>query len=108
MRKSHPKLDLTRLREIGWPLWDPIGLDGGTGIWKEESFADEYDSYLIKAAGMLQRDEEHDIVVRYLFHIESDWMGLGSKTLNRDIEQRLLRVVQAIAEDLNIWIEHRS
>ncbi|MGQ3488175.1 hypothetical protein [Roseovarius pacificus] len=108
MSNSHPELDLNRLREIGWSLWDPIGLDGGTGIWKEESFADEYDSYLIKAAGMLKRDEGQDIVVRYLFHIESDRMCLGPKAINREIRQRLSRVVQAIADDPGIWIENQS
>jgi hypothetical protein len=108
MSKPRPKLNLNRLREIGWSLWDPIGLDGGTGNWKEEPFADEYDSYLMKAAGMLKRGEGHDAVVRYLFCVETDWMGSGANAINQEITQRLSRVVQTIAEDPDIWIENKN
>ena len=105
MSNTYPKLDLNRLREIGWSLWDPIGLDGGTGIWKEESFGDEYDQYLAEAAGMLRNGKGHDAVVRYLFHIESEWMSLGPKEINAEIAQRLSLVVQAIADAPGVWID---
>ena len=42
------KFKLSRLREIGWSLWDPIGLSGFEG-----TLDDEYDSYLLQAAGRL-------------------------------------------------------
>lgn len=47
-------LQLSRLRAIGWTLWDPIGLaeDGGE---PPDGAADEYDAYLVKAAGLLRR-----------------------------------------------------
>ena len=41
-----PNFDIKRLREIGWKDWDPIGLGP-----PEEPFDDEYDSYLLRAAG---------------------------------------------------------
>ena len=53
-----PKLKLSRLRDIGWSIWDPIGLMGSEQNWDDEDcrpFADEYDSYLIQAAGQLRR-----------------------------------------------------
>ncbi|MEL7107293.1 MAG: hypothetical protein AAGM21_15320 [Pseudomonadota bacterium] len=105
MEKERPKIDIDRLREIGWFAWDPLGLDGGTGIWKKESFADEYDSYLVVVAGMLRNGEARDAIVGYLHHVESDWMGLGPKEIDAEITRRLSRVVQAIAEDPHIWID---
>lgn len=49
-----PKTKLSRLRDIGWSKWDPIGLLGDGQKWDDEDcqqFADEYDSYLLQAAG---------------------------------------------------------
>ena len=46
---------LNRLRDIGWTLWDPIGLLPPEGEWDDcanRSFAGEYDQYLIAAADM--------------------------------------------------------
>lgn len=103
MNKKHPKLDLTRLREIGWSLWDPIGLDGNTGIWREETFADEYDTYLIKAAGMLRNQCALAEVVEYLFLIETEHMGLGVGTSESELRKNLLKVAQAINDDPTIW-----
>ncbi len=108
MSQAHPRLDLNRLREIGWSLWDPLDLDGGTGVWKEESFADEYDKYLTRTAEMLRDDQEYDAIVRYLFYIESEWMSLGPKEMNQTIAKRLARIVQAIADDPDIWIGDQS
>ena len=52
---KRPKLRLSRLRDIGWSLWDPIGLNDFGDDWESVTFADEYDSYLIKVAGMLKK-----------------------------------------------------
>jgi hypothetical protein len=41
-----PKFKLWRLREIGWRLWDPIGLIGLEGTPD-----DEYDGYLHSGSG---------------------------------------------------------
>lgn len=103
MSKHHPKIDIGRLREIGWSLWDPIGLDGKTGVWRQESFADEYDAYLIRAAGMLRNQCDIDEVVSYLFFVETDHMGLGVGTSEAELRKNLLNVVQAISDDPLIW-----
>jgi hypothetical protein len=108
MSKSRPKIDIDRLREIGWSLWDPIGLDGKTGVWREESFADEYDTYLIKAAGMLRNNVIMEDVVSYLFHIESEHMGLGPEEITPKIQTRLLKVVQAISDDPLVWSDFKT
>lgn len=51
---SKPPLQLSRLRAIGWSNWDPIGLLEPGASWANESFADEYDSYLLEGASGLQ------------------------------------------------------
>jgi hypothetical protein len=66
-----PKFKLSRLREIGWSRWDPIGLNG-LEDWPD----DEYDDYLLQAAGMLWNGAHEDEVVGYLVSIETGHMGL--------------------------------
>lgn len=73
---SHPKIELSRLREIGWTLWDPIGLKY---LLEEgnDSVADEYDSYLLQAAGRLWNGASVEEVTNYLVTVELDHMGLS-------------------------------
>jgi hypothetical protein len=68
---DRPKFRLSRLREIGWSQWDPIGLSGVEGA------EDEYDTYLLQAAGRLWNGESEEDVANYLAGIEADHMGLG-------------------------------
>lgn len=70
---SRPKFDLSRLREIGWSKWDPIGLDDD---WRSAA-PDEYDTYLMRAAGMLFRGQPEEEAASYLLYIETDYMGLS-------------------------------
>ena len=98
-----PKLKLPRLRDIGWTLWDPIGLMGPEQKWDDpecQSFAYEYDGYLIEAAGRLRRGEAAEDVVEYLIQAESEHMGLG---LLRDAKERATRVVMAIDTAPDLW-----
>lgn len=50
------KINLSRLREIGWALWDPIDLKNiSDGEWREGgACADEYDRYMLQVVTMLQ------------------------------------------------------
>ena len=41
-------LKLSRLRDIRWSEWDPIGLLPKGEIWDHKNFADEYDSKYIQ------------------------------------------------------------
>jgi hypothetical protein len=98
-----PKLKLSRLRDIGWSIWDPIGLMGSEQKWDNEDckpFADEYDSYLIQAAGQLRRGIADVDVAKYLVQVETDHMGLGS---GFGALERALLVVAAIHADKEIW-----
>ncbi|MGC3940970.1 hypothetical protein ACOTTU_24510 [Roseobacter sp. EG26] len=108
MSKKHPRLDLNRLREIGWSLWDPIGLDGKSDIWRDETFVDEYDTYLMKAAGMLRNQCSLAEVVEYLFFIETEYMGLGIGTNESELRKKLLKVAQAMNDDMLIWSDGNS
>lgn len=68
---ARPKLKLSRLREIGWSRWDPIGLAGLEGAPD-----DEYDAYLLQAAGRLWDGASEEEVARYLVTVETEHMGL--------------------------------
>jgi hypothetical protein len=93
------KIRLSRLREIGWSLWDPIGLrEISDGDWQDGgACADEYDSYLLQAVGKLQSGEPSSEVVAYLEDTEVRHMGLTPKETTRS---RAEATVAAIADYL--------
>jgi hypothetical protein len=72
----YPKIQLSRLREIGWKLWDPIGL-AHHGSSPDEGCADEYDRYLLHVVSMLSRGGSKDEATVYLTGIASEHMGLS-------------------------------
>lgn len=98
-----PKIKLSRLRDIGWSIWDPIGLLGSGQKWDDEDclpFADEYDSYLLQAAGQLRRGVSDATVASFLVQIETEHMGLGTGQSALD---RAKQVVSAIQLDDELW-----
>lgn len=73
---SASTIQLSRLRNIGWELWDPIGLKDV----RDSGCEDEYDAYLLQVVSRLtQRDALSD-VASYLVKVESENMGLGFTT----------------------------
>ena len=72
----YPKIKLSALRDIGWKLWDPIGL-GSPGEGWPEHCADEYDRYLLHVVGMLNQGKSSEEAVEYLDWVGSEHMGLG-------------------------------
>lgn len=88
---ERPKFQLSRLREIGWSKWDPIGVGGPDHGWPD----DEYDNYLIQAAGQLWHGQPDDTVADYLVKIETEHMGL---TAVPGIRSRAFDVVRSIRE----------
>jgi hypothetical protein len=99
---DQPKTRLSRLRDIGWKHWDPIGLKGFDGGWENSPAADEYDTYLMKVDGMLQRGEGDDAAVQYLIKIESEYMGMG---MNAATQSRAEATIAAIRADDQLWTE---
>lgn len=98
-----PRIKLSRLRDIGWSLWDPIGLLGPDQRWDDEDclhFADEYDGYLIAAASQLRRGASEADVVAELVWVEKIHMGLGESD---DSRERAQAVVDAIHADDQLW-----
>lgn len=92
---KHPKLNLTRLRDIGWEHWDPIGLAGVDG-----DVADEYDSYLLTAASMIRNGESDDAVIGYLLRAETETIGIETR---EDAPSRAKATVEAIRADKQLW-----
>jgi hypothetical protein len=82
---SHAELKLSRLRDIGWSEWDPIGLLPTGGNWVVQPCADEYDSYLLNVARQLQDGWNIDEATTYLRRMEIDQIGMSetATTLSR-------------------------
>ena len=99
-KMRRPKIRLSRLRDIGWSYWDPIGLLADGSTWLGKPFADEYDSYLVLAAGMLRRKQAKSEVAQYLTDVEVDHMGMGE---NQTAVFRATRTVEAIIDDEQLW-----
>lgn len=97
---QRPKIRLSRLRDIGWSAWDPIGLLEENESWEDVSYADEYDSYMLRAAGMLRREEPKNSVIDYLVAIETDHMGLS---FSDNARERATEVVKRIEGDDQLW-----
>lgn len=97
---SRPKLRLSGLRDIGWSFWDPIGLNDFDGKWESVSFADEYDGYLIQAAGMVRRGESEDTIISYLVRTETESMGMSASD---SAYTRAKSTVEAIKADEKLW-----
>lgn len=53
--------DLESLREIGWRTWDPIGLRD-----LRHHHEDEYDAYLLQAAGHAVRGKSEEELAEFL------------------------------------------
>ncbi|MCP4563811.1 MAG: hypothetical protein GY873_00235 [Bosea sp.] len=70
------RIDLARLRDIGWREWDPIGLSELKEVGGAE-VADEYDRYLLAVARHLRRGGSVEEATKYLLTVERDYMGLG-------------------------------
>ena len=84
-----PKIKLSRLREIGWTLWDPFGLAG-----YEDRPEDEYDDYLLQAAGRIWNGVSEDEVAEYLAGMESE---MGGPSHGPEDSARAREVVRALS-----------
>ena len=103
MNLHHLKIDIDRLRDIGWTKWDPIGLLRSAEVWRGKPFEDEYDTYLLRAAGMLRNGQAQEEVVDYLLGIETEYMGLGTPSDVSKSRTRLMDLAKAIGDDPLLW-----
>lgn len=87
--------DLTELRNIGWSLWDPIGLNTADG--PPDGAEDEYDNYLLRVTGMLREGHGEDEAIDFLMKIESDYMALGQQPGARDRATKTVRAIRNLA-----------
>lgn len=88
---NRPTFQLSRLRGIGWGKWDSIGVGGPDHGWP----ADEYDAYLLQAAGRIWNGQSDEDVADYLVDIETINMGLDAAP---GIHARALEVAKAMRE----------
>lgn len=93
----NPAVQLSRLREIGWTLWDPIGLARPDGTW-DEACADEYDSYLLQVVAMLFAGRSKKDASDFLADIASRHMGLSQ--VNREAAQATVEALSGYIASL--------
>ena len=94
-----PKVQLSRLRQIGWSLWDPIGLrELSDGEWRDGgACADEYDGYLLQVVARLRHGASVAEVAAYLEDSEVGHIGL---TRSATTGPRAMATVEAVREYL--------
>ena len=91
---AHPNFDLSRLPEIGWDIWDPIGLKG------QARLDDEYDRYLLRSADRIWDGADAHEIARYLAEIEATAMGLGNSADARERTENAARALTEYVETL--------
>lgn len=94
-------LDLSRLREIAWSTWDPIGLLAPGADWRNEPFADEYDSYLIEAASGLRNGWPAEKVTDYLLSIASDRDHMGLSDVSASAAEATAKAIANYLRELD-------
>jgi hypothetical protein len=94
---ERPKVKISRLREIGWSLWDPIGLrEISDGEWQDGgACAGEYDGYLLQAAARLLRGDPAAEVVGYLEEAETGYIGMTRNATTRQRAEGAVVAIQA-------------
>lgn len=87
-----PKFKMSALRDIGRSQWDPIGVGGPDYGWP----ADEYDDYLLNAAGQLWHGRSDEEVADYFIKMETENMGLDARLRALDVTSTTRRYVEKL------------
>lgn len=98
---SQPPIKLSRLRDIGWAKWDPIGLLLPEETWEGQTFADEYDSYLLMIASHLRDGWTTDQAADYLVDIELNYMGLDERSSTVSRAHETARAIRAYLDEID-------
>jgi hypothetical protein len=89
--KYRSRRNRTRIRELFCKERDPIGVNGCEGA------EDEYDRYADHAYVMLMEGRSEAEIADYLYHISSEYMGLGQSQAGRELAAK-------IADKLCEWL----
>lgn len=91
---THLPITLSRLRDIGWKEWDPIGLLTAGESGEQKPFADEYDDYLHKVVADFRSGRPLAEAVEYLLCIEREHMALGTRLGQKARAEATARSIQ--------------
>ena len=94
-RHPRPPLRLSRLRDIGFSLWDPVGILSHGEPWIGQPAADEHDAYPASAAALLRDGMSDDACVKMRFNVETQRMGLSVRPTPEEVA-RIGRLIAAL------------
>lgn len=98
---STPKIELAQLRQIGWSEWDPISLQEIDPDWRLDGGQDEYDSYLLHVAGLIQNKRPEADAVQYLVEIELKHMEMELSATTHSRAIATVRAIKTYLESFN-------
>jgi hypothetical protein len=96
-----PPFKLSRLRDIGFELWDPIGVLPPGESWEGHPAADEYDEYLMHAASLTRMGKTVDEVADYLLDIARNWMEMRIAGDQRRRAEETAAAIKAYVDELD-------
>lgn len=105
-RVKKPRIDIERLREIAWSIWDPIPNGDATSDWKQVEWPDEYDRYMLKAFEYLWNTGDERRAVDYLYGIETSAMSLSERPGREDRVSDTVKALNAYADELQSTHSH--
>jgi len=96
-----PKIDISRLRDIAWTIWDPLSLAEDQTDWRKVDWSeDEYDSYILKAFGHIWNDSDLSQATTYLRKVEAETMGLAPANGRIDPVENTVKALAEYAREL--------
>lgn len=98
---STPKIELAQLRQIGWSEWDPISLQAIDPDWRSDGGEDEYDSYLLHVAGLIQNGRPEADATQYLVEIELKHMEMELSATTHSRAIATVRAIKTYLESFN-------
>ena len=89
-----------KLRDLGFGIWDPIGLLDAGETWEGQPFCDEYDHYLATISARLYRRQTEKKIAEWVVKVEAEDMSLVTDTNSLC---RARKLVSAIKADPDLW-----
>lgn len=98
---STSEIQLAQLRQIGWSEWDPISLQEIDPDWRSDGGEDEYDSYLLNVASLIQNGRSEADAIQYLVEIEIKHMEMELCATTHSRAVATVRAIKAYLERFN-------